>query len=157
MFAKNPGAALHTLRDHRLPIAKKAYEENGGVAYEYIAKGICSDFRILIERVIETDLLADVVVRFRRAIQTIGKIEKLSKIEPSDCKFFDDLMTKYSKFEHSQPLELPTDLPQPDELETDIRSLLEWRDKFLKGGDKGMASKQEYNTATKTKMGTTIA
>jgi hypothetical protein len=101
--------------------------------------------------------LADVVVRFRRAIQTIGKIEKLSKIEPSDCKFFDDLMTKYSKFEHSQPLELPTDLPQPDELETDIRSLLEWRDKFLKGGDKGMASKQEYNTATKTKMGTTIA
>jgi hypothetical protein len=157
MFAKNPGNALSGLRDHRLPVAKRALTENGGEAYEYVAKGICSDFRILIERVIEFDLMADVVARFRRGVTTMGKIDKLSKIQSSDCKFLDDIMTKYSKYEHSQPQELPTELPQPEELEADIKSVIEWRDKFLKRSEKGFESTHDQNTATKTKISATIA
>ena len=35
-------------------------------------------------------------------------------------------MTKYSRFEHSQPVESPVDLPDPDEIENDIDSLMSW-------------------------------
>ena len=98
--------------------------------YEPIAKSICSDYRIILERMIECELLADVVQRYRRAINTIGKINKLSRINDTDCRFFDDMMTKYSRYEHSQPAEAPIPLPDPDELEEDINKLKAWHEEF---------------------------
>lgn len=79
---------------------------------------------------IESELIADVVQRYRRAINTIGKIGKLAKISKADCKLFNDLMTKYSRYEHSQPLEAPVPLPEPDELETDFSRLKQWYEGF---------------------------
>jgi hypothetical protein len=35
-----------------------------------------SDIRILVERIVELDFLADVVQRYRRAVNTMGKVEK---------------------------------------------------------------------------------
>ncbi len=81
---------------------------------------------------VEYELMSDVVQRYRRAINTMGKIGNLAKISEADCKYFDDLMTKYSRYEHSQPLEAPVPLPEPDELETDFTALKDWQAEFKK-------------------------
>lgn len=92
---------------------------------------MCSNFRILLERMIEDVLLYDVVHRFRRSVQTDNKILNLSKITKEDCELFDNLMTKYSKFEHSQSRETPVNMPEPDELETDFEILKAWHDDYI--------------------------
>ena len=116
----------------RLPKARKVLEESGGADYEIFAKGICTDIRILIERLIENDLLSDIVQRFRREVQTKNKIHKLAKIDTDDCKLLDDYMTKYSKYEHSHPSEAPVPIPDPDEIEKDLKDILSWLEDFKK-------------------------
>ena len=130
LFAKKPDKALNQLINDRLSKAKKLLNEHGKEVYEPYAKALCSDFRILLERMIECELVADVVQRYRRAINTMGKIGNLAKISEADCSYFDDLMTKYSRYEHSQPLEAPVPLPEPDELETDFNALKKWQEDF---------------------------
>lgn len=120
LFAKKPDKALNQLINDRLSEAKELLNEHGKEVYEPYAKALCSDFRILLERMIECELIADVVQRYRRAINTMGKIGNLAKISEADCKYFDDLMTKYSRYEHSQPLEASFSLPEPDELQTAV-------------------------------------
>lgn len=131
LFAKKPDKALKALLD-RLPKARKLLDEHGHEVYDPHAKALCSDFRILVERMVECNLLADVVQRYRRAIHTLGKIDKLAKINGTDCHFFEDLMTKYSRHEHSQPLESPVSMPLPDELEADFTALMTWHSEFIK-------------------------
>jgi len=132
IFAKKPDRALNKLINDRLSTAKKLLNEHGKEVYEPYAKALCSDFRILLERMIECELIADVVQRYRRAINTMGKIGNLAKISEPDCQYFDDMMTKYSRYEHSQPLEAPVPLPGPDELETDFNALKDWLAEFKK-------------------------
>lgn len=95
-------------------------------------KDACSTFRILVERTVEIHLCANIVGRFRREIKTMGVLKKLVAIEPADCGFIDDLMSKYSAFEHSQPDETPTHLPDPDEIIADANALRAWIDDFEK-------------------------
>lgn len=129
LFAKKPEKALKALLD-RLPKASKSLDEHGHEVYDPQAKALCSDFRIIVERMVECNLLADVVQRYRRAINTMGKIDNLAKINKSDCKFIDDLMTKYSRYEHAQPIEAPVSMPSPASLETDFKALQAWHDEF---------------------------
>ena len=89
IFGKRPDRALNQLKDERVSKAKKVYESEGSDSYYIHAKSICSDFRILIERLVETVFLADVVQRHRRAVNTKGKIENLLKINADDCALVD--------------------------------------------------------------------
>lgn len=130
IYVRKGRTVLNELSDQRLDQAKKAYREEIEVPYEIIAKSICSDFRILLERIVEEVLLADIVHRFRRDLHTKNKILNLSKIQEDDCKFIDDMMTKYSKYEHSQPRSSSVPAPEPDELEADLTKLKEWFDEF---------------------------
>ena len=41
-------------------------------------------------------------------------------------------MTKYSCYEHSQSLEAPVQMPEPNELDTDVDKLLNWHAEFIK-------------------------
>lgn len=132
IFAKRPEKALNFLMNERLSKAKKVLQEEGRIEYELLAKGICSDFRILIERLIENDLLADVVQRFRRSVNTMGKIHKLAHISAEDCKMFEEFMTKYSTYEHSQAYETPVMLPEPEELKEDMETVKDWLVEFKK-------------------------
>jgi len=131
LFAKKPDKALNALLNENLAKARKAHDEEGQTAYAPLAKSICSDFRILLERMIECELLADVVQRFRRAVNTQGKLDKLARITAADCKLFDNMMTKYSRYEHSQPNEAPVAPPTPDELKADLEALRDWRTAFV--------------------------
>ncbi|WP_409488538.1 AAA family ATPase [Pseudomonas promysalinigenes] len=112
----------------RLRDAKKAGEVAGAAAYYSLAQGICSDFRKLIERSVEDDLLFKIVVRHRRGISTDGRLPALLGITREDLHRIDDLMTKYSCFEHSQSDEVPVQPPEEAELKADIESLKQWRD-----------------------------
>ncbi len=111
----------------RLDLAKKAGEDSGGEEYRRLAQGICSDFRKLLEQTVEDDLLNEVVKRHRRSITTDNRLGGLAHIKMKDCKFIDDLMTKYSSYEHSQSQEMPVFIPEEPELRTDIEALRNWR------------------------------
>lgn len=128
--ADKPDKVLNRIINDNLSKAKKRYESEGYEKYYPFAKTICGDFRILIERMIESVLLSDIVCRFRRSIETKNKINKLSRITTEDCKYFDDMMTKYSCYEHSSSDELPVELPRPDELGKDLNSLRSWYEEF---------------------------
>lgn len=130
LYGKRPEAALIDLKNGRLVRARNALNAEGADSYYPLAKSICSDVRILTERIVEFVFLADVVQRHRRAVNTQGKIHQLAKIRTSDCDFIDEMMTKYSCFEHSQPPETPVELPQPDELTADLDRLLSWHSEF---------------------------
>jgi ABC-type multidrug transport system ATPase subunit len=132
IWAKKPESVINTLLGGRLAAARKQLNEEGRQSYEPIAKEICSEIRIAVERMVEVHLLNDVVHRFRRAVQTQNRIDKLAKIRPEDCKFVDDLMTKYSRYEHSQSNETPTPPPDPDEIEEDLNQIRAWFDEFKK-------------------------
>jgi len=132
LFGKKPEAALKDLLSARVSQARNALKEHGTVAYYPLGKSICSDFRILLERMVEFVLLADVVQRHRRAVNTLGKIQNLVKIKMADCALIEELMTKYSSYEHSQSSEAPVELPDPDVLKTDIERLVAWHSEFTK-------------------------
>lgn len=130
LYGKRPEAALSELKNGRLVRARNTLDTEGAEAYYPLAKAICSDLRILTERIVEFVLLADVIQRHRRAVNTQGKVHQLAKIRTSDCDLIDEIMTKYSCFEHSQPTETPIELPQPDELAEDLDRLLAWHSEF---------------------------
>lgn len=111
----------------RLKSAHEASEAGGAAAYRALAQGICSDFRKLVERSVEEDLLNKVVLRHRRSVTTEGRLAQLHGILPDECKLIDDLMTRYSCFEHSQSGEAPVIIPEADALKADIESLVKWR------------------------------
>lgn len=115
----------------RLNLAKRAGDVAGGEAYRAQAQGICSDFRKLLERTVEDDLLFAVVKRHRRSVSTDNKLSALSLIEPEDCQFIDGLMTKYSCYEHSQSQEVPVFIAEEPELRADIEALKQWRKDFV--------------------------
>ena len=123
--------ALNTLIDQRYQDAKKASENGEFEQAEILLKSMCSDFRSLVERSIENDLLCGVVQRFQRPVHTL-KLKGLAKLKNSDCNLLDTLMTKYSRFEHSQPAESPIELPKPDDLLTDLTELKKWREEYAK-------------------------
>ncbi len=116
----------------RLDIAKKAAATDGANDYRIQAKGICTDFRILLERTVEDDLLNQIVRRHRRSVTTDNRLNRLASINPKDCELLDYLMTKYSCYEHSQSMETPAFIPDESELRADLESLKEWREEFRK-------------------------
>ena len=126
--AARPKAGLNEHLPRRIAAAKAVLEKEGETAYRVHAQSICTETRKLVERMIEWDLLADVIQRHRRAIKTLGKLDKLADIQPEDCKFLDEMITKYSRYEHAQSAEAPVELPLPDELSEDIAKLKKWRD-----------------------------
>ncbi len=124
-------SALNTLINQRYQDAKKASENGEFEDAEKSLKSICSEFRTLVERSIENDLLCGVVQRFQRPVHT-QKVKELAKLKSEDCDLLDSLMTKYSAFEHSQPTEAPIDLPELEELLADMTSLKNWREEYAK-------------------------
>ena len=130
LFAKKPIKAIKDLKNSKLSAARKVLEEYGSESYYPLAKAICSDFRILLERIVEFDLLADVVTRHRREVHTKGKIHKLAKITSEDCELIEQLMGDFSCFEHSQSDELPVVIPEPAVLDAALTKVIEWHANF---------------------------
>ena len=128
LFAKNPKSALHSLIE-KLSSVQKNLEEQGHNSYNEKVKTLCSDFRIVIEKTIESVLLSGIIKRHRKEIRT-KQILKLFKINQDDCKLLDNLMTKYSTFVHSLSDETSHKMPCPEELERDFKKLKSWMEDY---------------------------
>jgi hypothetical protein len=61
--------AANRLVNERLKAAQNAFVA-GDVAYENEAKGLCRDIRILLERIVEKDLINEVIKRFSPEVNT---------------------------------------------------------------------------------------
>lgn len=109
--------------------AKKLLENRDYETYDNQIKGICSDFRDLIEKSIESVLLSNVVSRYKRDIFS-KKIRALKAIEDEDVEIIDEMMSKYSCFDHSHSIEKPVELPEISEIEQDVIKLTEWEKNF---------------------------
>ena len=127
-----PSNALNKIRSESIPQLRKLRDEGDVAAYDARIGGMCSDFRIVVERAVEVVLLNGVVLRFRRSLETKGRIAALAKIQSTDCALLDDLMTRYSAFEHSQSDELPAECPDIDDLDADVGKLAGWIEQFGK-------------------------
>lgn len=123
--------SLNILMEERIREAKRAGETGRFEYSEMLLKSICSDFRVIIERSIEFDLLWGIVERFQRPISSL-KLKYLSCLKDDDWRVLDLLMTKYSIYEHSQPTESPIVLPAPDDIYNDMAKLKKWRDEYRK-------------------------
>lgn len=126
-----PDKGFIAIRDHKLPQIRKHSDAGDAASYDAVLKAACGDFRILIERTVEKILLNGLVERFRRSVQT-QQIKTLAKVTAEDCAMVEEMMTKYSKFEHSQSDELPGVLPTIDELSLDLDTVIAWIDGFKK-------------------------
>lgn len=113
---------------------KKQRKNQEYEAYDSGIQALCSKLRKIVEHGIETDLLSGIVTRFSYSVQTL-KLNNLHAINSKDINLFDDMMTKYSSYEHSQSLERPVSLPELEDIEKDIEQLLEWYTDFNKRRD----------------------
>lgn len=128
-WTQNTSKANNTLIN-RLDEAKKYWDSGDSSNYKIYAQAICSDFRKLLERTVEDDLLHEIVKRHRRSVMTQNKLTGLVTIKKEDCEFVDVLMTKYSKYEHSQSNEMPVEVPDEQSLRIDLENLRDWRKEF---------------------------
>ena len=132
----SPMSAVKRLRDEIVPKLRKLLEAGDVSVYATQLMAVCTEFRILLERCVERILLGGVVKRFRRSIQTKGRLGLLAKISADDCAFIDDLMTRFSDFEHCQSDELPSQPPSLEEFTTDVQSPAKWIEEFEKRATK---------------------
>lgn len=126
---KKPRSGFAVLRDQRVPQIRKHMEAGNAAEYDSALKSVCSDFRILVERAVEKVMLDGLLERFRRSVQT-KQIKTLAKINIGDCALIDEMMTKYSRFEHSQSDEMGGALPDVGELHEDLNKVIGWIDEF---------------------------
>ena len=124
--------ALNLLINQRYWEAKEAKDQGNYEHAEMFLKSICSDFRMLVERSIENDLLCGIVQRYQRPVHSLKLKDLAGKFRKSDCELLESLMTKYSRFEHSQPAESPVQLPELNDLLTDMKKLKDWRGEYKK-------------------------
>ncbi|WP_024668043.1 AAA family ATPase [Pseudomonas syringae] len=127
-----PKSAINKLLKETLPRLKKHQTEGDVDSYDIMAKSVCSDFRIIVERTVEVVMLNNVVLRFRREVMTKGLLRQLSNITQEDCDLIDDLMTRYSVYEHSQADDLPAVPPELVQLEADMQLLADWMENYAK-------------------------
>jgi len=92
--------------------------------------GMCSTFRLFLEKIVEYHLCADVIARYRRDVQTKNKIAKLAFVTSEDCQLIDDMMSKYSGFVHSQAQDAPAKAPSAQALHEDVTRVKTWLDGF---------------------------
>lgn len=118
---------------HNAEPAIRAHEKDGNAAeYDSELKTACGDFRIMTEQSNERVMMNGLMERFRRSMHT-KHLLSLTKVNADDCALADSMMTKHSKFEHSQSDELAGVLPSPDELAADLDTMIAWIDEFEKG------------------------
>lgn len=125
VFTQSPKKGFNDLDGKVRAAAKLEHEDQ-----QDRLKAVCSNFRILVERVVEDHLCGKVVVRYRREIKTQGMLARLTVVTKTDCELIESMMTKYSAYEHPQPYETPMADIDPADVLTDIATMIEWIKEF---------------------------
>ena len=74
-------------------------------------------------------MLCKIVTRFGYSVNTL-RLKYLYVVTQSDIDLFNNMMTKYSAYEHSQSTERPVALPDLGDIESDVDALIEWCNDF---------------------------
>lgn len=106
-------------------------QDPGSIEYADGCSRISQQIRICVERSVEDVLFQGMVKRFSRRIMT-RQLTKMDRITLDDCKRIDNMMTKYSFNEHSQPDDSPLITMDLDEVINDINCFVEWIKAFNK-------------------------
>lgn len=122
-------SVLKVIKGQDIPQYKRLFDSGEYDLAESKMKSICSRMRINVERGIEKVLLNGLVNRYNMNISS-QKIRYLNAVEETDVKLFDDMMTKYSFFEHPASSEKPIEYPETDEILNDVEKLLNWHQDF---------------------------
>lgn len=122
---------LNTMLNTDLHKIKQAQDNGDYDLADSLMRSLCTQFRNIVERGIEQELLSGVVQRFNRNVSTL-KLPRLYALSNSDISLFDKLMTKYSYFDHSQSLETPITLPSVEGIKSDLDCLIKWSKSFKK-------------------------
>lgn len=129
VYHGNVKGQLGGLKD-KLSRAKKMDADSA--EYNDCIGRVCQQFRICVERSVEDVLLLGIVRRFHRNIRTNDMVTKLPAITEQDCKRVDDMMTKYSFVEHSQPSDILPLQYTIEEIENDIQAFMTWITEYNK-------------------------
>ena len=107
--------------------AQKLQKEGHQAVYDKEAIYLYGLLREAWERGVEEVLLGGVVERYRTSIQTL-QIGVIADITLGECKAVEVAMTKCSRWlpGHDQAPAAKQDVPEPDELEQDIKALESW-------------------------------
>jgi hypothetical protein len=113
---------------------KKIYKAGDELEHRKLTVDAYRQLRIAWERAVEEVLFRNVVLRFRKGIET----QRLSGVlvEDGDFAIVDSGMSKCSNYAHDQALLGGCEVPDPDELLADINELDEWRKKISERGEK---------------------
>ena len=119
---------------NRHPQIKKLFESGDELEHRKQSADAYRQLRIAWERAIEEVLLRNVVLRFRKGIET----QRLAgvMVEDADYVAVNTWMSKCSNYAHDQALLGGVDVPEPDELLEDINALDQWRVEIDKRGKK---------------------
>ena len=129
VYHGNVKGQLGGLKD-KLSRAKKMDADSA--EYNDCIGRVCQQFRICVERSVEDVLLLGIVRRFHRNIRTNDMVTKRPAITEQDCKMVDDMMTKYSFVEHSQPSDILPLQYTIEEIENDIQAFMTWITEYNK-------------------------
>ncbi len=105
---------------------RKAYKDGDDDEHRRLTQRAYGKLRLAWERAVEEVLFNKVIQRFGEGVHT--KQLKQVAVEDDDYHKIESGMTKSSKFEHDPAAavgRLP--VPEPDELESDIQALADWR------------------------------
>lgn len=114
--------ALNKIKYDDLAKAGKLYKNGEIREAESRMQLICKNMRVIMENIIEYNILGGIITRYSREVHT-KLVKNLYKIDQEDCKSLDELMSKYSYNEHSQPAEKPARIFTIDEISVDIDTL----------------------------------
>lgn len=114
---------INKLINNNIPKLKKMDE----LSEEYLREKhyICQQFRNCVEKSVEEYLIGEVVMRFRKDVQT-KRIKYLPSITQTDCDIIDEMMTKYSAYDHSMASETPLQEFEVSEIEADMGRFTVW-------------------------------
>ena len=120
----NTKARVGYLRNRQQAI-KKLFTSGDELAHRKQTAEAYQQLRIAWERAVEEVLFGSVVLRFRKGVET-NRLIGVS-VEDPDYATVNNWMTKCSNYAHDQALLGGTEVPDPDELLSDINALEEWR------------------------------
>ena len=113
------------LRTKQVECARK-HKAGDNAGYKLLARDLYNDLRMTWERGVEEVLLNDVVLRFRKGIET-SRLKRVS-VESEDVTAITVGMSKCSNYTgHDGAYVANAPLPSPEEMTADINALDDWR------------------------------
>lgn len=121
----NVSQRVGMLRNKQVECARR-HKAGDQAGYRLLARDLYNDLRMTWERGVEEVLFHEVVLRFRKGVET-NRLKKVT-VEPEDVTAITAGMSKCSNYTgHDGAQEANVAPPSPDEMEADITALETWR------------------------------